>query len=73
MIGSPNAANAFFPHRHLLGIEGLSAADITALLDMVQAGRLKAVIDESFPLERAPEALARLEQRQVFGKLVIVP
>ena len=40
---------------------------------MVRTGRLHSVIDETFPLERAPEALARLEQRQVFGKLVITP
>jgi NADPH:quinone reductase-like Zn-dependent oxidoreductase len=44
-----------------------------ALLDMVQSGRLEAVVDTTFPLERAPEALARLENRDVFGKLVIVP
>ena len=40
---------------------------------MVQAGRLKAVIDGVYPLERGAEALARLENRQVFGKLVITP
>jgi aspartate carbamoyltransferase catalytic subunit len=28
---------AFFPHRHLLGIEGLSAAEITRLLDLSQS------------------------------------
>jgi len=39
----------------------------------VQAGRLKAVVDATYPLERTVEALARLEDRQVFGKLVIVP
>ena len=37
MIGSPNAANAFFPHRHLLGIEGLSAAEIGRLLDLANS------------------------------------
>ena len=37
MIGSPNAANAFFPHRHLLGIEGLSAAEIERLLDLAES------------------------------------
>jgi aspartate carbamoyltransferase catalytic subunit len=37
MIGSPNAANAFFPHRHLLGIEGLSAAEIERLLDLADS------------------------------------
>lgn len=57
----------------ILGSNGWARDDITALLDMVQGGRLQAVIDESFPLERTPEALARLEDRRVFGKLVIVP
>jgi alcohol dehydrogenase len=57
----------------IIGSNGWAREDITALLDMVEAGRLEAVVDESFPLERAPEALARLEQRQVFGKLVITP
>jgi alcohol dehydrogenase len=57
----------------IIGSNGWAREDITALLDMVEAGRLEAVVDESFPLDRAPEALARLEQRQVFGKLVITP
>jgi alcohol dehydrogenase len=57
----------------IIGSNGWARDDITALLDMVAAGRLEAVVDETFPLERAPEALARLEQRQVFGKLVITP
>ncbi len=37
MIGSPNAANAFFPHRHLLGIEALSATEIERLLDLANS------------------------------------
>jgi len=57
----------------ILGSNGWAREDITALLDMVRAGRLEAVIDETFSLERAPEALARLEERLVFGKLVITP
>ena len=57
----------------ILGSNGWAREDITALLDMVQSGRLEAVVDTSYPLERAPEALARLENRDVFGKLVIVP
>ena len=57
----------------ILGSNGWAHEDITALLDMVQAGRLEAVVDATYPLERAAEALARLEDRQVFGKLVIVP
>jgi alcohol dehydrogenase len=57
----------------ILGSNGWAREDITALLGMVQAGGLEAVIDASYPLERAAEALDRLENRQVFGKLVIVP
>jgi len=57
----------------ILGSNGWAREDIAALLDMVQTGQLKAVVDATYPLERAAEALARLEDRQVFGKLVIVP
>jgi len=57
----------------ILGSNGWAREDIAALLDLVQSGRLKAVVDATYPLERAAEALARLEDRQVFGKLVIVP
>ena len=57
----------------ILGSNGWAREDITALLDLVQSGRLEAVVDTAYPLEQAGEALARLENRQVFGKLVIVP
>ena len=57
----------------ILGSNGWAREDITALLDMVESGRLAAVVDATYPLERAAEALERLENRQVFGKLVIAP
>jgi alcohol dehydrogenase len=57
----------------ILGSNGWAREDITALLDMVQSGRLEAVVDATYPLEGAPEALSRLENRDVFGKQVIVP
>jgi alcohol dehydrogenase len=57
----------------ILGSNGWARDDVTALLEMVQARRLEAVIDATYPLERAGEALTRLENRQVFGKLVITP
>jgi alcohol dehydrogenase len=57
----------------ILGSNGWARDDITQLLEMVRADQLQAVIDETFPLERAPEALARIEERQVFGKLVVTP
>src|SRR6516164_9458669 len=57
----------------ILGSNGWAREDITALLDLVQSGKLEAVVDATYPLERATEALSRLEDREVFGKLVIVP
>lgn len=57
----------------ILGSNGWAREDITALLDMVHSGQLEAVVDTCYALECAPEALARLENRDVFGKLVIVP
>jgi alcohol dehydrogenase len=57
----------------ILGSNGWALDDITALLEMVQSGRLEAVVDATYSLERAAEAVARLENRQVFGKLVITP
>jgi alcohol dehydrogenase len=57
----------------ILGSNGWARDDITVLLDMVQSGRLEAVVDATYSLEHAAEAVARLENRQVFGKLVITP
>lgn len=57
----------------ILGSNGWSREDVTTLLELVQAKKLQAVIDEIFPLARAAEALTRLENRQVFGKLVVTP
>ena len=39
----------------------------------VAEGRLAPAIDEVLPFTRAGEALERLEQRKVKGKLVLVP
>ncbi len=57
----------------ILGSNGWANADVVTLLDLVQDGRLKAVVDETFPLEGAAAALQRIEDRQVFGKLVVTP
>lgn len=43
------------------------------VFDWVAQGKLRPAIDEVLPLERAGEALERLEQRKVKGKLVVAP
>ena len=58
---------------NVIGSNGWMREDVEALLGMVQRGELKAVVEEAVPLERAAEMLARIEDRNVFGKMVITP
>ncbi len=57
----------------VLGSNGWMRDDVVRLLDMVQSGQLKVVIDDIYPLDHAVDALQRIEGRQVFGKAVITP
>lgn len=55
----------------ILGSNGWQRSELLELLDAVRAGRLKPVIDRSFSLSEANEAFAYLEDRRVFGKVVV--
>ncbi len=47
--------------------------DLTALLEHIQQGRMQVIIDRTFPLREAREALRLIEDREVFGKVVVTP
>ena len=55
------------------GSNGWERTDIEKLFGLVSTGKLRAQIDKSFPLEQAAEALRMLEDRAVFGKVVVTP
>ena len=57
----------------LLGSNGWTVDDLEILLHMVQAGKLKPVIDRVLPLTEAAEALRILEDREVVGKVIVEP
>ena len=61
-----------FEHK-LLGSNGWRRSDIQVLLDYARDGRLLPVIDKVFPLEEIHEAERLLEEREVFGKVVVQP
>jgi NADPH:quinone reductase-like Zn-dependent oxidoreductase len=61
----------FFKSLSVLGSTMGSLGDVHRLLDLVVAGRLKPVIDAVLPLQQVAEAHRRLEQREVFGKLLL--
>ena len=48
-------------------------SDVEELLKLVQAGKLKVLVDKIYKLEDAREALRVIEDREVFGKIVVAP
>ena len=48
-----------------------SQKDLTILADMMQSGKLKAVIDRTYKLSEVPAAIAYLEEGHARGKVVI--
>lgn len=57
----------------IIGSNSFYDDNLKALMDMIQKGELKPVIDEVLPLERAGEGLRLIENREVFGKVVVKP
>ena len=45
--------------------------DLTILADLIQTGKVKPVIDRTYPLSQLPEALGYLEEGHARGKVVI--
>jgi NADPH:quinone reductase-like Zn-dependent oxidoreductase len=58
---------------NIRGSNGWMREDLSALLDLVGSGKLKTVVDRELPLTQANEAFALLEDRSVFGKVLIKP
>ena len=46
-------------------------AQVQELFDLMQAGKIDPLVSETFPLERGGEAIAKLENRQAVGKIVV--
>jgi NADPH:quinone reductase-like Zn-dependent oxidoreductase len=57
----------------IIGSNSFYDENLNALMDLIQQGRMKPVIDEVLPLERAVEGLRLIENREVFGKVVVTP
>jgi NADPH:quinone reductase-like Zn-dependent oxidoreductase len=57
----------------LLGSYMGTMGDLREVLGHVFAGRLKAVVDQSFPLREARAAHERMEKSEQFGKIILNP
>lgn len=59
---------------NIVGSNGWSRDDVHALLGLVGSGKLKpALHPQRFPIENAAQAMKLLDDRQVYGKVVIEP
>jgi NADPH:quinone reductase-like Zn-dependent oxidoreductase len=47
--------------------------DLKGLMALIQQGKMKPVIDVSLPLDQAIEGLRLIQDREVFGKVIITP
>jgi alcohol dehydrogenase len=63
----------FMAEMDIVGSTGFSREDIEACLTLVADGKLDPVIDETFPLSEGVEAVRRIEDRAVFGKIIVRP
>jgi len=61
----------FAEQRSILGVRLGGVGELHHLVGLVAAGRIRPLIDSTFPLEGAAEAHARMASRAVFGKIVL--
>lgn len=57
----------------IIGSNSFYDDNLSALMAMIQDGRIKPVLDKVLPLEQAAEGLRLIRDREVLGKVVITP
>ncbi|MGI9026380.1 MAG: zinc-binding dehydrogenase [Burkholderiaceae bacterium] len=57
----------------IIGSNSFYEENLKGLMDMIQAGALKPVIDKVLPLEEAADGLRMIRDREVMGKIIITP
>jgi alcohol dehydrogenase len=66
-----NLFQLFQRQLRLIGSFGCTMRNIANALEKLAAGTVKPVIDLEIPMEKIGEGLERLENRQVFGKIIV--
>jgi NADPH:quinone reductase-like Zn-dependent oxidoreductase len=58
---------------NIIGSNSFYDDNLQALLQLIQDGKMKPVIDKVLPLEQAAEGLRLIQDREVIGKVVVTP
>lgn len=66
-------AHAILKEMSFLGTDAVTIGEIEELLRLIDAGKLKPVVERTLPLAQAAEAHRLLEDRQALGRLVLAP
>jgi alcohol dehydrogenase len=61
----------WFREIEIIGSRAYLPEDIKACLDFVAKGQLHPVVEKELPLEKAAEGVRMLEERRVFGKIIV--
>jgi NADPH:quinone reductase-like Zn-dependent oxidoreductase len=57
--------------RVIFAIASITHADLAALKELVEAGRIRPVVDQVYPMAEAAAAVTRVEREEACGKVVI--
>ena len=57
----------------IIGSNSFYDDNLSALMDLISAGKIEPVIDKVLPLEQAREGLRLIESREVIGKVIVTP
>lgn len=68
-----NVAHVFHKELTLIGSNHGTKPELLAMLPLLAAGKLRPVVDRVFPLKDARAAHEYIQDRRVFGKVVLVP
>lgn len=68
-----NLRHVFFRNLRIFGVTSASKGVLCKLVELLRQGRIQPVVNRVLPLSEARQAHRLLEERQVFGKLVLAP
>ena len=57
----------------IIGSNSFYDDNLAALLQLIQEGKMKPVVDKVLPLDQAAEGLRLIQDREVIGKVVVTP